>query len=404
MLKHLRRARFQARLERVVQVAHTLPVVTELVQRLLIELAVARRMAQHLHHGVEVGLRGEAGEGAQGHVHHVHARLHGLEVGGGLQRRRVVGVQVNGQLHRIAQSLNQLGGGVGLEQAGHVLDAEDVRPGIFELLGQLQIVVERVLAALGVQNVAGIADAGLGEAVGLVAHEADAGLHAFKPVQRVEDAENIDAGFGRLGHETLGQVVGVRLVAHAVGPADEHLQQDVGHGGAQAGQAFPGVFVQEAQGHVKRGAAPHFQRERLGVLPGVGAGHAHHVVGAHAGGEQALVGVAQGGVGVVNQGLGAQPLPKLLRPQLAQLLLGAGSGCCGSVGGGQVGRAQRAGRVEVAGHVGVAVHHHVSDEGEQARGPVAAGLVVKQFGVVLDEVNRGVARLKDGVAHDVLQE
>nr|GFD50054.1 hypothetical protein [Tanacetum cinerariifolium] len=115
-------------------------------------------------HGVEIGLRGEARQAAQGHVNHVYARFHGLEVGSGLQATRVVGVQVNGDFDRFAQRGYQLGGRIGLEQASHILDAEDVRAGLLQLPGQREVVVEVVLGPAGIQNVAGVADAAFSEA------------------------------------------------------------------------------------------------------------------------------------------------------------------------------------------------------------------------------------------------
>ena len=88
------------------------------------------------------------------------------------------------------------------------------------------------------------------------------GQDAGQPVERVEDAEEVDAGRGRLLDEAADDVVGVVGVADGVRPAQEHLEQDVGDLLAQQRQALPGVLVQEAHGHVEGGAAPHLEREQ----------------------------------------------------------------------------------------------------------------------------------------------
>jgi hypothetical protein len=77
-------------------------------------------------------------------------------------------------------------------------------------------------------------------------------------------AEEIDPRLGRLGHEEAHGVVRVVLVADAVGAAQQHLQQDVGHGLAERGETLPGILVEEAHGHVEGGAAPALERQQLG--------------------------------------------------------------------------------------------------------------------------------------------
>ena len=61
-------------------------------------------------------------------------------------------------------------------------------------------------------------------------------------------------------------------------------------------ETVPGVFLEEAHGGVKGGAAPHFHGEEIGGAVGVGLGDGEHVVGAHAGRDEGLVRVAHGGV------------------------------------------------------------------------------------------------------------
>ena len=66
-------------------------------------------------------------------------------------------------------------------------------------------------------------------------------------------------------------------------------------GGAEHAQPLPGVFVQEAQGGVESGAAPGFEGPVTDLVQR--GGDRQHVGGAHAGGYEALVRVAQHGFG-----------------------------------------------------------------------------------------------------------
>ena len=83
-----------------------------------------------------------------------------------------------------------------------------------------------------------------------------------RPVEGVEDAEQVDAGLGRLLDERADDVVGIIRVADGVGGAQQHLEEDVGHALAQVGEAVPRRLLEEAHGRVERGAAPHLQREQ----------------------------------------------------------------------------------------------------------------------------------------------
>ena len=85
----------------------------------------------------------------------------------------------------------------GLQQPGHVLDAEDVRAGRLQLPRQADIVGEVVLGPVRVEDVAGVADRPLAELARLE-HRVDRDAHVLDPVQAVEDAEEIDAGLRRL--------------------------------------------------------------------------------------------------------------------------------------------------------------------------------------------------------------
>ena len=168
-----------------------------------------------------------------------------------------------GRSKRSRRARDQLRGGGRAQQPGHVLDGQDVRAGVDDLLRQLQVVVEGVELLVRVQHVAGVAQGHLGHGGAGGADGPDGRGHLVDVVERVEDAEDVDAGGGGLVDERLGDFFRVRRVAHGVAAAQQHLQADVRQRLAQRGQAVPRVLAQEAQGDVVGGAAPGLDGEQL---------------------------------------------------------------------------------------------------------------------------------------------
>lgn len=107
---------------------HVAPVVAQTLQAARVKPGVALLSAQRLDKRVERGLAGEARQRRNGAVDNIHAGLGGHQVGGNLVVGGVVAVQVNGHANLLLERLDQLSGGIGLEQAGHVLDADGVGP------------------------------------------------------------------------------------------------------------------------------------------------------------------------------------------------------------------------------------------------------------------------------------
>ena len=85
-------------------------------------------------------------------------------------------------------------GGRRAQQPGHVLDRQHVRAGVDDLLGQPQVVVERVEPLGRVGQVAGVAERDLGDRRAGVADGVDRRAHLLDVVERVEDPEDVDAG------------------------------------------------------------------------------------------------------------------------------------------------------------------------------------------------------------------
>jgi hypothetical protein len=149
----------------------------------------------------------------------------------------------------------------------------------------------------GVHRAGGVGDGALGVLAGRF-DRFDGHAQVTHVVHGVEDAEHVDAVYRCLGHERFDHVVAVMAIAQQVLPAQQHLQAGVGQRGAQLAQALPRVFFQEAHAGVEGRAAPDFQRPVADFVELVA--DRQHVVGAHAGSQQRLVGVTQDGVSYEN--------------------------------------------------------------------------------------------------------
>jgi hypothetical protein len=169
-----------------------------------------------------------------------------------------------------------------------------------------------------VGDVAGVADGRLANRLAVVADGFHRHLHVRQVVERVEDPEDVHAGVRRVLDEAGDDVVRIVRIADGVRAAEEHLETDVRDLFAQAAEAVPRAFAEEAHRGVEGRSAPHFQREKLGRAVGDRLGHAQHVEAAHAGGDERLVGVAQGGVGDQQALFVENPLREFLRAEVQQ--------------------------------------------------------------------------------------
>ena len=234
-----------------------------------------------------------------------------------------MGVHVHREVEAGFQRRHQRRGGWCPQQPGHVLDRQDVRAGVDDLLGQPQVVVQGVEVLRRVAQVAGVAHRDFGDRAAGGTHGVDGRAHGVDVVECVEDPEDVDAGGGGLVDERGGDRLRVGGVADGVAPAQQHLQADVGHGGAQRGEPLPGVLFEESQRHVVGGPAPALHREQLGGHPRHVGGNLQQPVGAQPGGQQRLVGVAERGVGDRQRLLVAQRAGEFFRAQLDETLFGA---------------------------------------------------------------------------------
>ena len=229
-------------------------------------------------------MRGAKRQRAHRGIDDVGAGLDALEDGHGSQTGGIVAVDVDGNADGLLQRLDKVVAGIGLEQTGHILDADGIGAHLFEGLGVLNEIF------VGMHRAQGVADAGLNMRA-LLAGRLDGGLEVARVVQRVENTQDVDAVGNGLLHEILDGVVGIMAVAEHVLAAEQHLQLGVGHLTAQRAQALPRVFVQETDAGVKRGAAPAFHREVADFVHRLE--DRQHLVDRHTGSQQRLVRVAQ---------------------------------------------------------------------------------------------------------------
>ena len=189
-------ARLEVALEGGILDARRLPIGAELANHRRIEAGVALAVAQGLHDRAEAGLRCRARHGIDGRVDGVDPGFGRREHGRRRYPRRVMRVQMQRQAARLPQGLDEHARAGGPQQARHVLDREDMAAGPFQLLGDADIIVERIFGAIGIENVARVADRALGELAGL-AHGIDRDTHVLDPVEAIENAEEIDARWRR---------------------------------------------------------------------------------------------------------------------------------------------------------------------------------------------------------------
>ena len=159
---------------------------------------------QRLDERAEAGLRGVAGERVHRRIDRIDAAVDRRQHRRRRQARRVVRVEMDRQVGRLAQRLEQHARRRRLQQPGHVLDGDDMGAGLLQLLGQRDIVFEVVFGARRIEDVAGVADRRFAELV-LGAHRVHRDAHVLDPVEAVEHAEQVDAAGRRLRDEMTGR-------------------------------------------------------------------------------------------------------------------------------------------------------------------------------------------------------
>ena len=261
--------------------ADDLPVAVNRLEFLDVHLRLARVVGERLDEGRHGRLARAVGEGARGDIDDVDTGLCRLGVGVERAAATLVAVQVNRQVDGILEGRDQGVGRFWLQEAGHILDGDDVGTGLFHLLGEIRVVLQRVLLAAVVKDIARVAEGRLRE-LALLADFVNRQRH----------------------------------VADGVGAARQHLEQDVRRSLAHLAQALPRVLVEETVGDIERRAAPVLKGVDLRDLAGRVVDGLHDVARADTRGEQGLMGIAVRRVHQQDLLLVLDPLGELLGAEL----------------------------------------------------------------------------------------
>ena len=318
----LGRAGLRRAVERRVVRADRLPIIGGLIQRIQIQARIAFRVRQRRDNGVQVRLTGGSAHGCQCAIGHMHSRFSRLQNGCRIDAAGVVRVEVDRQPDLGPQRLHQLLRGIRLAQPCHVLDGENLRAHPLQLLRHLYVVGERILVAFGIEDIARIADGRLADPP-RIPRRLDGNLHVGQPVQRIEDAEDIDALRRGFFDELPHHVIRIRRIAHCIRGAQQHLKADVRNGFPQPLQPLPGIFVEEPQRDVEGRAAPHFQAVETRHAVRDEVRNRQHVVAPHPRRKERLMRIPERSIGQQQPLLRPRPLNELPGSVLLEIRLGA---------------------------------------------------------------------------------
>ncbi len=190
---------------------------------------------------------------------------------------------------------------------------------------------------VGIEDVAGVADRRFADARWCRSRTASIATFMFVGrVQRVEDAEDVDAVVRAPLDERADDVVRVVRVADGVARAQQHLEQDVRDPLPQLRRAGPTGSSWRNRIDVSNVAPPHISRlNRSGISLRHRVGDRQHVVGAHARRQQRLVRVAHRRVGDQQPALARGPTARTSPAP-------APAACCRMPAGGGVDRCETA--------------------------------------------------------------
>ena len=130
-----------------------------------------------------------------------------------------------------------------------------MRPSGFKLSRKIKVIVQVVLGALWVTEIAGEADGTLHQLTGL-ARRINGHTHILNPVERIEYPEDIDTAGRSLFNKIPHDVVGIIGVAHGVRGTQQHLRENVRHTLAQSRQALPWALVEKTHRDIKGCTTP----------------------------------------------------------------------------------------------------------------------------------------------------
>lgn len=334
--------------------------------------------------GVDARLRGHARQAVGGSIDSVSTGLGASDHGSDTSTGRIVGVDVDGKVRVLfTDGTDEKGGGVGLEDTGHILDTQDVDVESDEPVDKVKVVLEVVLL-LGVEHVTTVADGGLNDATSLV-NGLDTNLKLVNIVQGIEHSENIDTVLLSLVNKVVDGIVRQGSVGNTVGATEQHLEGNVGDELAHLAEPVPGILVEETHGNIEGGTTPALKGVQVGESVAGLLGNVQEINGSDTRGQQRLVGVSPGGVHekaalVITNSLG-EGLRALLQDDVAPSLLARmGDIDLGTVTGNDLRHIDLAPELGLANLAldAAAVDGNVTEVGQQLLGTVLAANQVEE--------------------------
>jgi len=234
-----------------------------------------------------------------------------------------VSVEVNRNADLFFQGLDQLVSGHRFQETRHILNSQNMGSPLFQFLGHANVVIQIILLSGLVENIAGVADAGFCNLT-LIQRLIESDFHTLNPVERVKDTEDVDARSRRNLDKLTDYIIRIVLIAHCIGPPDQHLEHDIWNLRPKSLQSFPRRFLQEPVGSIKGGSSPHLQGKHLLAVQRHCRRNLFHIYGSDSGCHQRLLRVAHGRIGDQKFLLFQSPFRHCFRAFLVQHLLRSG--------------------------------------------------------------------------------
>ena len=123
---------------------HVRPIIRQQAKLFLVDSGVVTAVGQGRDDGVHVGLRGQPAHGAESRVNNVNVADGRHDVGRHAVGCGIMGVEMNRHIHFIFKRADEISGRDGFTQGRHVFDGQNVRAGLFDFMGHLDVIVEVV--------------------------------------------------------------------------------------------------------------------------------------------------------------------------------------------------------------------------------------------------------------------
>ena len=207
----------------MVLLAHFPEVIGNFAQQFQVQPGVVVGAFQGSHLGFGGRMAGAVGKGRNGGINPVGTGFDGFQLAHGRQACGGMAVNHQWQVDGGFDGFHQLKGGIGGEQAGHILDGDGICTHGFKFQGLLNKQLRSMHRAGGVANGA------LGMLAGFF-HRFHGGFQVAQIVQGVEHPEHINTVVGGFLHKGFHHVIGVMPVTQQVLAPQQHLQAGVGQG------------------------------------------------------------------------------------------------------------------------------------------------------------------------------